>query len=143
MVTHHVKCTPFLESLTLKCYFEKQEGPEWSMPSWRRCIDDTLIWSSSIKTSFLQCAQYLSFCGNEGIIFNPKKLEVGKKNVNIFAFRMGQNGVLPSENQVESLSRYPAPKNLRDMRGFMGLVNQSMFCLSSTSRKFMEELKTL
>ena len=111
------------------------------MPSWRRCIDDTLIWSSSLKTSFLQCAQYLAFCGREGIIFNPKKLEVGKKQVNIFGFRMSQNGVLPSENQVESLSKYPAPKNLRDMRGFMGLVNQSTFCLSQKSRNLMEELK--
>ena len=54
---------------------------------------------------------------------------------------MSQNGVLPSENQVESLSKYPAPKNLRDMRGFMGLVNQSTFCLSQKSRKLMEELK--
>merc|ERR1712105_424075 len=124
-----------------KCFSDKSKGTEWSMPSWRRCIDNTLIWSSSIKDSFLQCAQYLNFCGREGIIFNPKKLEVGKKQVNIFGFRMSQNGVLPSENQVESLSKYPAPKNLRDMRGFMGLVNQSTFCLSSNSRKLMEELK--
>ena len=129
------------ENSTFKCFSEKSKGQDWSMPSWRRCIDDTLIWSSSLKTSFLQCAQYPAFWGNEGIIFNPKKLEVGKKQVNIFGFRMGQNGVLPSENQIESLSRYPAPKNLRDMRGFMGLVNQSTFCLSSKSRKLMEELK--
>ena len=78
---------------------------------------------------------------NEGIIFNPKKLEVGKKQVNIFGFRMGQNGVLPSENQIESLCKYPTPKNLRDMRGFMGLVNQSTFCLSTATRKLMEKLK--
>ena len=54
---------------------------------------------------------------------------------------MGQNGVLPSENQIESLSKYPTPKNLRDMRGFMGLVNQSTFCLSTATRKLMEKLK--
>ena len=71
----------------------------------------------------------------EGIIFNPKKLEVGKKQVNIFGFRMSQTGVLPSENQIESMSRYPTPKNLRDMRGVMGLVNQTTFCLSNDSRK--------
>ena len=54
---------------------------------------------------------------------------------------MGQSGVLPSENQTESLSKYPNPKNLRDMRGFMGLVNQSTFCLSTETRKMMEKLK--
>ena len=111
------------------------------MPYWRRCIDDTLIWSSNIKQYFLQCAKYLTFCTNEGIIFNPKKLEVGKKQVNIFGFGMSQSGVLPSENQIESLSKYPTRKNLTDMRGFMGLVNQSTFCLSTPTRKLMEKLK--
>ena len=108
------------------------------MPAWRRCIDDTLLWSSSLEDSFMQCAKYLTFCGQEGIIFNPKKLELGKKQVNIFGFRMTQSGVLPSENQIESMSKYPTPRNLRDMRGFMGLVNQSTFCLSPESRKLME-----
>ena len=54
---------------------------------------------------------------------------------------MSPSGVLPSDNQIESLSKYPTPKNLRDMRGFMGLVNQSTFCLSTPTRKLMEKLK--
>ena len=118
-----------------KCFSDTSEGPKWSTPAWKRCIDDTLIWSSSMKQSFLQCAKYLSFCGGEGIIFNPKKLEVGKKEVNIFGFRMTQSGVLPSINQIESISKYPNPSNLRDMRGFMGLVNQSTFCLSGKQER--------
>ena len=61
--------------------------------------------------------------------------------MNIFGFRMSQTGVLPSENQIESLSKYPNPKNLRDMRGFMGLVNQSTFYLSGAIRKLMEKLE--
>ena len=124
-----------------KCFTDKTEGPNWSKPSWRRCIDYTLIWSQSVEQSFLQCARYLTYCGEQGIIFNPKKLEVGKKQVQIFGFRMMQAGVLPSENQVESLSKYPNPRNLRDMRGFMGLMNQSTFCLSPETRKLMEALK--
>merc|ERR1712030_270224 len=107
----------------------------------RRCIDDTLLWSSSIEDSFMQCAKYLTFCGQEGIIFNPKKLELGKKQVNIFGFRMSQSGVLPSANQIESMSKYPNPRNLRYMRGFMELINQSIFCLSPQTRKLMEDLK--
>ena len=83
-----------------KCFSDKSKGPEWSMPSWRRCIDDTLIWSSSIKDSFLQCALYLTFCGTEGIIFNPRKLEVGKKQVNIFGFRMSRNCAVSGGGQA-------------------------------------------
>ena len=93
-----------------RCFTDENKGTGWSKAAWRRCIDDTLIWSSDMKTSFLQCAKYVTFCGKEGIIFNPKKLEVGKKEVQIFGFRMNQSGVLPSENQIESMSKYPNPK---------------------------------
>ena len=95
------------ENSVFKCFSDKSKGKGWSMPAWRRCIDDTLLWSSNIEDSFIQCAKYLTFCGKEGIIFNPKKLELGKKQVNIFGFRMTQSGVLPSENQIESMSKYP------------------------------------
>ena len=67
-----------------KCFTDETKGPGLSKPAWCRCIDDTLIWSSSVKQSFLQCAKYLTFCGEQGIIFNPKKFEVGKKEVQIF-----------------------------------------------------------
>ena len=63
------------------------------------------------------------------------------KELEIFGFRMTQSGVLPSKNQIESMSKYPSPKNLRDMRGFMGLVNQTTFCLSKETRQTMELLK--
>jgi len=54
---------------------------------------------------------------------------------------MSQSGVLPSANQIESMSKYPNPRNLRYMRGFMELINQSIFCLSPQTRKLMEDLK--
>ena len=31
------------ENSVFKCFSEKSKGPGWSMPSWRRYIDDTLI----------------------------------------------------------------------------------------------------
>ena len=83
----------------------------------------------NIQTNYLQCAQYLTYCGQQGIIFNPKKLEVGRTEVNIFGLRMTQQGVLPTQNQVETMIKYPTPKCLRDMIGFLELVNQATFCL--------------
>ena len=103
-----------------RCFSDKTNGPEWQQPSWRRCIDDTLIWSSSKEQALIQCAKYLTFCGREGIIFNPKKLVMGQKEVNIFGFRMNQSGVLPSKNQVESMSKYPNPRTYATCVGLWG-----------------------
>ena len=37
--------------------------------------------------------------------------------------------------------KYPTPKCHRDMRGFLGLVNQATFCLGKETRNAMEKLK--
>lgn len=42
------------ENSVFKCFMDTTKGPGWSTPARRRCIDDTLIWSSSAKQSFLQ-----------------------------------------------------------------------------------------
>ena len=117
------------------------EKKQWTNPSWKRCIDDTLLWATSFKQSFMQCAKYLTFCGQSGIIFNPRKLEVGRTEVNIFGLHVTQQGVLPTKNQIETMQKYPTPRSLRDMRGFLGLVNQATFCLGPETRKAMESLK--
>ena len=122
-----------------KCFTDTKD--KWKNALWHRCINDMLMWASSMKQAFLQCAKYMTFCGLKGIIFNPKKLEVAKSEVNIFGFRMTQGGILPSLNQIETMMNYPSPKNLRDMRGFLGLVNQATFCLSQKTRQTMELLK--
>ena len=41
------------------------------------------------------------------------------------------------------MEKYPTPKSLRDMRGFLGLVNQSTFCLGPETRKSMESLRQI
>ena len=122
-----------------RCFRDKSKA--WTNPSWKRCIDDTLLWATSFKQSFMQCAKYLTYCGRQGIIFNPNKIEVGRQEVNIFGLRMTQQGVLPTQNQVETMLKYPTPKCLRDMRGFLGLVDQATFCLGKDTRNAIEKLK--
>lgn len=61
--------------------------------------------------------------------------------MDIFGFCMTQSGELHSIKQFESMSKYPTPKNIHNMRGFMWLVNQSTFCVSPETRKTMEKLK--
>ena len=42
---------------------------------------------------------------------------------------------------METMEKYPTPRSLRDMRGFLGLVNQATFCLGPETRRAMENLK--
>ena len=79
------------------------------------------------KTSAPTQKQY---CGSKGIIFNQEKLQIAEEETEIFGFRMTQQGVKPSLNQLEAISEFKLPSQLRDIRQFVGLVIQSTFCLS-------------
>ena len=41
------------------------------IPRKTKCIDDTLLWSSTMKESFFQAVQWLDICGRHGITLNP------------------------------------------------------------------------
>ena len=40
-----------------------------------KCVDDTLIWEENIEKSFYQACEFLTLCGNNGIILNPNKFQ--------------------------------------------------------------------
>ena len=111
-----------------KCFTDEKEP--WTRPAWQRCIDDTLLWATTERQAFVQVWKYLQFCGSQGIIFNKDKLTIAEEETEIFGFRMTQSGVKPSINQLEAITQYKIPSHIREIRGFLGLINQSTFCLS-------------
>ena len=42
-------------------------------PQKTKCIDDTLLWATSIEESFYQAAKWLDLCGRNGTTLNPDK----------------------------------------------------------------------
>jgi hypothetical protein len=112
----------------------------------RRCIDDTLIWANSIWTSYHQIWYILDFCSKEGIIFNPKKMKLGETSLNIFGYHLDQSGQRPTNKFMDALLKYPNPKNIKEMRGFFGIIAQCQWAVLDTARneigKLHEKLQT-
>jgi hypothetical protein len=81
----------------------------------RRCIDDTLIWASSLEIAFQQVYYILQFCSSKGIIFNAKKMKLGELSLNIFGYHLDQNRLKPTDDFMNALLKYPVPKNLKEM----------------------------
>ena len=42
-----------------KCFNDEKEP--WTRPTWKRCIDDTLLWATTERQSFMQIWKYLQF----------------------------------------------------------------------------------
>ena len=90
----------------------------------RQVIDDSLLYSFSVKEAFSENASYLTLVGKNGIILNPEKFQFAQETVNWAGVKITKNSVEPLNDHVESIRSYPTPLNLTDMRSFFALVEQ-------------------
>lgn len=58
-----------------------------------------------------------------GIRVKLKKCRFMQESVNYLGHRLDSHGIHPSEEKVEAIKRTPAPKNVKELRSFLGAVN--------------------
>ena len=108
-----------------------------------KIVDDTILWKPSIKESFFQTCRYLTLCSRNGIVFNRKKFCFAKEEVEFAGFLITNSEVKPSQKILASISDFPVPKTISDIRGWFGLVNQvaPFFANRRVMEPFRELLK--
>ena len=109
---------------------------ETAFPNSTRLMDDTCLWEMTLKAIYEATCRYLTQIGQAGISFNPKKFQFAQKEVDYVGFRLHPKGFSISEKILKSIKEFPRPKNIKDMRSFMGLAEQTapfMACLLYTS----------
>ena len=108
-----------------------------------KCVDDALLWKSSIDEQFLHTCRYLTLCSRNGIIFNKKKFVFCKKEVEFAGFVIGNDEIRPSQKILGSITDFPVPKTISEIRGWFGLVNQvaPFFANRRVMEPFRELLK--
>ena len=67
---------------------------------------------------------YLALVGKHGIVLNGDKFQFFEKVVDFAGFRISEQKVEPLPKYLESISTFPTPKNISDVRSWFGLVNQ-------------------
>ena len=82
----------------------------------RHCIDDTLLYDSSIEEAFLRACAFLDRCGQNGVILNPAKFQFTQEEVEWIGFNITPTGVQPTDTFKESILNFPTAANLTDVR---------------------------
>ena len=59
----------------------------------QRCIDGTLLWSSTIADSFLQAQEWIDLSGRHGITLNPSIFRFGIETVKFAGFKINSTPV--------------------------------------------------
>ena len=89
-----------------------------------RIIDDTILWDSTLASSFWHTLEYISHCAQNGIIFNPTKFVFGEDQVDFGGFTITDDGVKPTNAIIDAIANFPTPTDITGVRSWFGLVNQ-------------------
>uniref|UniRef100_L7LZ63 RNA-directed DNA polymerase n=1 Tax=Rhipicephalus pulchellus TaxID=72859 RepID=L7LZ63_RHIPC len=86
-------------------------------------LDDLLIASSTPEEHERHLRYVLQRLTENGIVINTAKCVFGVPTLSFLGHSISSAGVQPQKDKVEAVRQFPQPKNLRQLREFLGLVN--------------------
>ena len=91
-----------------------------------KCIDDTLLYDSSVDQAFWHVYDFLELCEKHGITLNPSKFKFCKREVEFVGYHVGWEAYHPTEDRLSAVKNFPMPPepSITDIRAWYGLVNQ-------------------
>jgi len=95
---------------------------EWFM----KIVDDMLIQATDIAMLKKRLTEVFDRCRKAGIKLSLSKMQCGE-SVKFAGFIVGCDGVKPDPDKTRSISEFPVPESVPELRSFLGLVNQLGF----------------
>ena len=90
----------------------------------QKVVDDIILYDDNLETHLQNVKKFLQRCRENQITLNPRKCKVAQESVQFAGYIINSEGISADPNKVKTISNFPVPKNITDLRSFMGLVNQ-------------------
>jgi hypothetical protein len=84
-------------------------------------IDDIIVFGKNLEDHIKNLSMVLNALSKANFKIQPDKSEFLRKEVSFLGFTITKEGIKPSEDKVLAIKEYPEPKNLRELRSFLGL----------------------
>jgi hypothetical protein len=113
------------------------------LPWFLKIVDDGLIQAPTEKILLERVIMVLECCRDFGIKISTKKFQWGR-SLKFAGYIVSDEGVRPDPSKVAGIAEFPIPKNVTQVRSFLGLANQlGTFLpdLSHMTRKMRSLLK--
>ena len=96
------------------------------IPRKLKCVDDVLLYDSSVENAFWHTYQFLETCAQKGITLNPEKFKFCRREVEFVGYNVGWESYGPTEERLSAIKDFnmPAKPSITDIRSWFGLVNQ-------------------
>lgn len=85
-------------------------------------FDDILIYSQDWGTHMKHLKEVLELLSAHSLVVNKKKCSFGQQSVEYLGHVITGNGVAVDPNKVVGVLQWPQPKNVKGVRGFLGLT---------------------
>ncbi len=105
-------------------------------------LDDILIRGRSEVEHDRILDQVLTRLESHGVRLKRSKCEIGLPSVTYLGFRVDKNGLHPTDEKTKAISEAPSPKDVSELRSWLGLVNYYGSFLDNLSTK-LEPLYSL
>ena len=86
-------------------------------------IDDILIASSSVEQHKKHLRIVLKLLQENNLVINVKKCQLGLPEVEYLGQRINKYGIKPLAEKVQVIQDFPQPKNVTELRRFLGMMN--------------------
>lgn len=86
-------------------------------------IDDILIFSPSLADHKMHLRQLFDRLKQYGVLINTSKCVLGESEVTFLGYRVSAKGTRPLDAKVEAIQNFTAPKTVKELRRFLGMLN--------------------
>ncbi|GBN95518.1 Transposon Tf2-6 polyprotein [Araneus ventricosus] len=86
-------------------------------------LDDIIIAADSLCELKVTLQQVFDRLTKFNLTLDPAKLQLCKPEITYLGFDLNANGFSPSEQNVNKVTNFPRPKNLKQVQMFLGMLN--------------------
>lgn len=93
---------------------------------WNTCLcylDDVVVFAPDFPTHLHRLEQVLRCLTTAGLQLNLKKCHFGARKLTILGHIVSKDGILPDVAKLRAVQEFPRPKNLKELRSFIGLCS--------------------
>ena len=85
--------------------------------------DDILIFGRTPEEHDAALATCFKILSEKGLTVNREKCKFHQSEIEFFGFILSANGIRPMQSKIKAVENFPNPKNPKEVRSFLGLIN--------------------
>lgn len=85
-------------------------------------LDDIIVYGSNLNDHNVKLIDIFKCLRRNNLKLNPNKCNFLRKEVIFLGHVVSNNGVLPDPKKIDAVLNYPIPKNVKDIKSFLGFT---------------------